>query len=141
MIKQSTNISAIPAWASWRAKKIRIAIIDTGVDDEDDNLIEAARQSGRVKDCCGFINDSSSNPDYNDYKDVNGHGTHVARLMLEVAPAAEIFIAKVSNETTIEKADLVRIARVSSSYKDISFLLVPCADYTRPSDGLIKICM
>jgi len=114
MIEELSDNLTIPVWAPWRADKIRIAIIDTGIDDEDDNLIEFCRESGRIKDSCGFINDPNSKPDTEDYKDVNGHGTHVARLILEMAPAAELYIAKVSNDTSIQPTDLHRITRVSS---------------------------
>lgn len=96
----------LPAWSPWRTKKIRIAIIDTGIDDGD-ILIETALESGRIRACQGFVND----PD--DHKDIHGHGTHVARLVLEMAPSAELYIAKVSDDKTINATDLNRISEVS----------------------------
>ncbi|KAI1330204.1 hypothetical protein F5Y16DRAFT_31262 [Xylariaceae sp. FL0255] len=120
MIEELGDSSTIPVWTPWRADKIRIAIIDTGIDDEDDNLIEFNRASGRIKDSCGFINDPNSKPDTKDYRDVNGHGTHVARLILEMAPAAELYIAKVSNDTSIQHTDLHRITRaIQWAHKDM----------------------
>lgn len=138
MIEQLSNNATIPPWASQcRTERIRIAIIDTGIDDEDDNLIEGSRESGRIKDRCGFINDSSAKPDYSDYRDHNGHGTHVARLILEMAPAAELFIAKVSNNTSIQPTDLHRITRVGPLSKILALALT----ISRPSTGLTRICM
>ncbi|QKX64567.1 uncharacterized protein TRUGW13939_11742 [Talaromyces rugulosus] len=88
-----------------RRKKIRIAVIDTGIDDEDDILIKGARDSGRITNCRGFTTGNNG-----DYKDVNGHGTHVARLILQVAPEAEIVIAKVSDGSTMKPSEYRRIA-------------------------------
>jgi subtilisin family serine protease len=96
-----------PAWAPWRTEKIRIAIIDTGIDNDDDILIETALECGRIKACRGFVND----PD--DHKDFHGHGTHVTRLLLEMAPSAELYIAKVSDSRSINATDLNRISEVS----------------------------
>jgi len=95
-------------WTFWRQKKIRIAIIDTGID-ENDIIIETAMEEGRIKARRGFMNNMD------DYKDCYGHGTHVARLLLELAPQAELYIAKVSNGKSINPPDLNRISEVSSA--------------------------
>ena len=71
-------------------------------------MIETARECGRIKDCRGFVNDPS------DYKDSYGHGTHVVRLLLDMAPSAELYIAKVSDGRNIHATDLNCIAEVSS---------------------------
>lgn len=86
-----TSLSARP-WASWRADKIRIMIIDTGID-KNDNIIEGALDDNRIQGCCGFVNGRDADPDPNDVQDRFGHGTHVARLVLNAAPSAEVFIA------------------------------------------------
>lgn len=100
----------IPAWTVWRQERIRIAIIDTGIDDED-ILIESARDDRRIKDCnCrGFVKDAY------DYHDVHGHGTRVARLILELAPSAELYIAKISDDKSIEPKYLKRISEVGNA--------------------------
>jgi subtilisin family serine protease len=97
----------IPAWASWRRERIRIAIIDTGIDYEDIH-VEIARDVGRIKDynCRGFLKDAD------DYQDRHGHGTRVARLILGLAPSAELYIAKISNDKSIESKHLSRISEV-----------------------------
>jgi hypothetical protein len=102
------NCPSLTAWAPWRAERIRIAIIDTGIDDNDDILIETALESGRIKACRGFVDD----PD--DHLDFHGHGTQVARLLLEMAPSAELYVAKVSNDRNIDAKDLNRVSEVGS---------------------------
>jgi subtilisin family serine protease len=106
----------LPARTPWRTEKIRIAIIDTGIDDDDDILIETARECGRIKACRGFVND----PD--NHKDFHGHGTHVARLLLEMAPSAELYIAKVSDKGSINATDLNRISEASSHTRAVMCL-------------------
>ncbi|KAF4440432.1 extracellular serine protease [Fusarium austroafricanum] len=117
-IQLITDSSTVPAFAIWRADKIRIAILDTGIDVQEDTLIETALQENRIKECCGFVNDTDSPPNPTDCQDINGHGTHVTRLILNAAPSAEIIVAKISDQTTIGAQDLHRIARVSKSLLD-----------------------
>lgn len=99
-----------PLWAPWRADKIRIAIIDTGIDNTD-NIIKGALDDERIKECCGFVNGPDAAPDPNDVQDKFGHGTHVARLVLNAAPSAEVYIAKIADDKTVNRTDLHRIAR------------------------------
>lgn len=113
-IQNMTYASTVPAFAHWRAAKIRIAILDTGIDVKEDTLLETALEENRIRECCGFVNDPDSDPDPADYQDVNSHGTHVARLVLNAAPSAEILIGKISNDTAVGAQDLHRIARVGA---------------------------
>lgn len=116
-VTQSTKTKSF-LWAPWRAKKIRIAILDTGIDVESDTLIKTAIGEGRIKERCGFVNDPDSSPDSCGYQDVNGHGTHVTRLILNAAPSAEILIAKISNGVTMSRQHLHGIAKVNKEYQE-----------------------
>ena len=92
-------------------EKVRIAIIDSGVS-LSDPIIRSARQRGDIRSCRNF---SPGNSDPKTWEDTVGHGTMVARLLMEVAPEAEIYIAKVTGdgEQHIPKDELFCIARVS----------------------------
>ncbi|EGR44079.1 uncharacterized protein TRIREDRAFT_112638 [Trichoderma reesei QM6a] len=96
--------AAPPPWQTWRTRKIRIAIIDTGIDAENDITMQTALAYGSIKSCRGFAGNEE------DFQDVHGHGTHIARLMLTVAPAAELYVAKIANEKTLDSSALSRIA-------------------------------
>ena len=89
-----------------RNKKIRIAIIDSGVDTAHPR-IRGAIKSGRIKVCRNFLSF-----DHEDYDDEFGHGTWVALLLLQVAPEAEIYVAKVANSQSISKNKVCCIAEV-----------------------------
>lgn len=84
--------------------KIRIAILDTGVDPTD-NMIKGA--ASRIKERRSWI----KSPELD--KDNYGHGTHVTRLLLQMAPAAEIYIAKISDTKHVDPKDMSRISEVS----------------------------
>ncbi len=90
----------------YRNKKIRIAIIDSGVDTAHPR-IRGAIKSGRIKVCRNFLSF-----DHEDYDDDFGHGTWVALLLLQVAPEAEIYVAKVADSQSISKSKVYCIAEV-----------------------------
>ncbi|KAJ2981443.1 hypothetical protein NUW58_g6689 [Xylaria curta] len=82
--------------------RIRVAILDTGVDVKD-IMIKGALGS-RIKDRRSFVGPSPSNR-----IDTYGHGTHVARLLLKMAPAAEIYIAKISEGKNLDNSRMSSI--------------------------------
>lgn len=84
--------------------RIRVAILDTGVDPTD-KMIKATLRS-RIQDRRAFVGSSPI-----DHGDIYGHGTHVARLLLKMAPAAEIFIAKVCEGKHLDADRLSSIAK------------------------------
>ncbi|KAF8861598.1 putative subtilisin, partial [Acephala macrosclerotiorum] len=87
-------------------RKIRIAVIDSGVRKVDPTICGArSGKHKKIQDCRNF---SSSDP--KDWDDEVGHGTMVTHLLLDVAPEAELFIAKVSSQKKIPRNKLYHIA-------------------------------
>lgn len=84
----------------WPEERVRIAIIDSGIRKEDAKIAAA-----NIRDCRNFTSSE-------DCEDPIGHGTMVARLLSEVAPEAELYIAKVSTKHSIPKNQLHHIAEV-----------------------------
>ena len=85
-------------------EKIRIAVLNTGIDLTDP----------MIKPAMPYIIDKRSwvgSPE--SYMDRYGHGTHVTRLLLHMAPAAEIYVAKISDDKGVRPKDMSRIAGVS----------------------------
>ena len=82
--------------------KIRIAVLDTGID-------PTAIPTGRMVATWSLTEIQ---------EDINGHGTHVARLLLRTAPAAEIFVAKISDNTSLYSKDISQIAHVSPTWSE-----------------------
>jgi subtilisin family serine protease len=76
--------------------KIKIAIIDSGVSKSDMKILGAmSKIQGR-----NFQRDAAHDK-WDD--DTHGHGTHISRLLLEIAPQADLYIAKVTNGHCMEQ--------------------------------------
>lgn len=87
--------------------KVRVAIIDTGIDVMD-TMIESMIENGRLKTMRNWAGGGHGCPD------MHGHGTHVTRLVLDLAPCAEIYVAKVSDDMMIDGSRMSNIAMVST---------------------------
>ena len=76
-----------------RDRHVKIAVLDTGID-HTHNFIKAAKKQNRIKRAESFVGDGKT-------MDGHGHGTHIASLLLEVAPDAQLFIARVAESGKI----------------------------------------
>lgn len=72
-------------------KPIKVAVLDTGIDFEHGFIKGAMKKPRRIKATRDFVDKG------NNIQDFHGHGTHVAALLLKVAPDAQLYIAKVAN--------------------------------------------
>lgn len=65
------------------------AVLDTGLDEKEPSIKGAVRQK-RLRVMKSFVpGDSSTSDDF-------GHGTHVASLLLKVAPHVQIFVVRIA---------------------------------------------
>lgn len=90
-------------------EKIRIVVLDSGVDDMD-SLIRFSLKSGRIntRKSRSFVG-----REHKWWQDTHGHGTHVTRLLLNTAPAAEIYVGKICTRNVISDGSMPEIAKVS----------------------------
>lgn len=105
-------------------ERIRIAILDTGVDSENKMIRDSLKphlitKQIRIKERKSWVGSDEQ------YQDICGHGTHVARLLLRIAPEAELYIAKISDQVDGGPESLQRIADVSFFGPIIILLEVP----------------
>jgi subtilisin family serine protease len=77
-----------------RDRHIKIAVLDTGVDLKHP-FIKAAKKHNRIKLVESFVEGVKNT------NDLHGHGTHIAALLLEVAPGTQLYIAKVAENGKI----------------------------------------
>ncbi|KAL6790875.1 peptidase S8/S53 domain-containing protein [Trichoderma sp. SZMC 28012] len=72
------------------SRPMKIAILDTGID-RDHDAFEAREENIKAK--LNFYNNSQRS-----IPDLNGHGTFTASLILDYAPDAELYIAKIADK-------------------------------------------
>lgn len=94
--------------------RVRVAILDTGVD-ESNTRIRAALDENVIVECKGFP--ESRNP----IRDMHGHGTHGASILIKVAPFVDLYVARVAdNHGHLEEDELgndyLHIAKVPSFF-------------------------
>ncbi|KAF4448159.1 hypothetical protein F53441_8394 [Fusarium austroafricanum] len=73
--------------------RVRIAVLDTGYD-PDVVMFQNPHHKRRLRDWKDFAAGSGAR------QDEDGHGTHVLSLIMKVAPAADIYVARVAKDTT-----------------------------------------
>ena len=88
---------------------VRIAILDSGFDPTNPLLISEDQQlPPQIKGVQNFVPETESW----DIQDEIGHGTHALGLLLKVATCAEIYIARVANQETLDCNSYDAIAKV-----------------------------
>lgn len=91
---------------------VRIAILDSGLDPENPFIFEDQQQANpQVKEARSFVHGLG----IHDIRDEIGHGTHALGLLLKVAPNAEIYVARVARQETLDPKTYNDIAKVRSS--------------------------
>ena len=92
--------------SSQSRERIKIAVLDSGVD-EDDGVIRGAIKTKRIVARKSWVGNDE------DHHDTYGHGTHVVRLLRKTAPTADIYVAKICNGKFINDEFMPGIAEVS----------------------------
>jgi hypothetical protein len=77
---------------------VKIAILDTGVQGSHELILANKR---RIKESLSFLTDDEST------EDMDGHGTHVAGLLLRVAKVSDIYIGRVAKSNQLESPESV----------------------------------
>ncbi|KAL8294203.1 hypothetical protein RB597_008037 [Gaeumannomyces tritici] len=84
-------------------RPVRVAVLDSGVDMSDPRVKGAKK---RIKAMRNWTDDNPEN-----WEDSYGHGTHVVRQLIRVAPAAEVYVARVSTAKKVEPEKTGLIAK------------------------------
>jgi hypothetical protein len=84
-----------------RHRRVRVAILDTGVDTSHP---EISRKRDRIKECRSWV---AGLPNEGD---ICGHGTFLTSLFLKVAPAADMYVARIFKNHEGETQEAMREA-------------------------------
>ncbi len=99
---------------------VRIAILDSGLDLENPFIIEDQQLPNPcIKEVRSFVHGTEPY----DVRDEIGHGTHALGLLLKVAPRAEIYVARIARQETLDSNtyDDIAKARLSLSWADLLY--------------------
>ena len=102
-------------------RKIKIAVLDTGYDAEADFFRSRDRKSrltSSTNQWKDFV-ESSKRP-----VDFHGHGTRVLSLLMQLAPLADIYVARIASNSDDFPASGDRISKVSQRDKSSSLVYV-----------------
>lgn len=94
-------------------RRIRIAVLDTGIDFRHPGIINA-KEKGRIKEewCHSWVGADAKNDD-------DGlHGTNCAYLVHEAAPEADIYVGKVFNQNALRFYEVGNIAKVRHAWRN-----------------------
>lgn len=100
-----------------RTRPIRVAILDTGFDASLPSLRLDSSKMACIIEKRDFVDPSNAADPSNTAKDTFGHGTFMARLVMECAPSAEIIIARVAKSTKALDGSEKRVEEVSTKHK------------------------
>lgn len=94
--------------------RVRVAIIDTGIDMGHVDMLAAISNKQIVK-VCDWVDGQEGREDKN-MRDSSGHGTHVASIILDMAPNVDLYIARVSKGHMISHNQADNVATVRTSH-------------------------
>ncbi|KAL6720849.1 hypothetical protein ACLMJK_002774 [Lecanora helva] len=87
---QSDTQALLEPYRKDRMKRVKIAILDTGVDRTHASI--ESQWSKRIKGVKSWVNSEGGDIDQ------CGHGTHAAALLLKVAPEAHVYVARIAKD-------------------------------------------
>lgn len=88
-----------------KRRAIRVAVLDTGYDDEA-AFFQVPTRRRRIRQWKDFYGNMD------DPIDENGHGSHTAALIMKVAPTADVYIARVTKDRATLRSCTSHIAEV-----------------------------
>ncbi|KAH0420861.1 hypothetical protein CcaCcLH18_13765 [Colletotrichum camelliae] len=93
----------LPRFPRPTGRPVRIAVLDTGLlIDETDTLLLAGRKRVLLGFSRSYVKEEGPTGTVPDYEDIDGHGTHVIRLLLGLTRHTEIVVIKISNGPVLE---------------------------------------
>ena len=132
-----TLLDMYPLLKSAPGKRVRIAVIDTGLNrhhPEVADLLASDEEEQRIKACESWLPDSSRGGFLPGDEDEAGHGTHCAMVTHKVAPNADIFVARVfKNEDNVVGTYVTDVSSTRSVYFRVTVTYLRCRPSTMQS--------
>ena len=84
--------------------KVRIAVLDTGVD-----LNHPDMNSERIQSVRSWVNGKNGEEEDRGGGDESGHGTHTAGILLDLAPDADIYLAQIATKKPSSPGQIAKV--------------------------------
>lgn len=107
------------------SRRVRLAIIDTGIDIGHVQM-QAAAISGQIVKVCTWV-DGQGGAEDESGGDSEGHGTHIASVILGMTPHVDLYIARVTKTRKLSDDEAENAAKVSIYAIHRSFISYLCA--------------
>lgn len=110
-------------------RKVKIAVLDTGIDATHEYIKKNWKRPTlgaggcRLNDA-GYLDFLTTPPSTEIVEDAFGHGTHVAGIILQLAPDAELYVARVFHSGSFDQNSEPGCARRVAEVPNISQLTV-----------------
>jgi len=79
------------------------------------NHVDMLAEKDRIKKVCRWVDGKNGTEDRLG-GDISGHGTHIASIVLDIAPNADIYIARVTKTRLLNERQADQIAQVHPSF-------------------------
>ena len=76
-----------------KQQRVRIAVLDTGVDPNHPDM-----DNERIQSVRSWVNGKNGEEEDRRASDESGHGTHITGILLDLAPAADIYVAQIATK-------------------------------------------
>lgn len=94
------------------SNRVRVAIIDTGIDLGHVDM-QAAVSDGRIAKVCDWV-DGRGGIEDESTGDSIGHGTHITSIILDMAPNVDVYIGRVAKGRELSDDQAENVAKVSN---------------------------
>jgi hypothetical protein len=106
------------------SRRVRVAVIDSGIDMGHVD-IQAAAVNGRIAKVCDWV-DGRDGVEDEGVGDSSGHGTHIASVILDMAPNVDLYIARVTKGREVSHSQAENVAKVRLEHFHIHSPAIIC---------------
>ena len=84
-------------------QRVRIAVLDTGVDRNHPDM-----DSERIQSVRSWVNGKNGEEEDPPASDESGHGTHITGILLDLAPDADIYVAQIATKGPSDPSQIAK---------------------------------
>lgn len=100
---------------------MKVAILDSGIELPSTDMLARGERIKEVRSWVGVSIDDEKDgrllqPDQLGCRDEIGHGTHIAGLLLDVAPEVDLYIAQIAHKVPVHPSLIAKVGAFSNTF-------------------------